>query len=60
MSVESIYGEAEKTAESQTGNLNSMPPNSLSETELQQLADNVYRLLCEEVRLECARLGERL
>lgn len=56
MSVETVTGEAEKAAE----NLDSLSPHSLSEAELQQLAEKVYRLLREEARLESARAGEGL
>lgn len=38
--------------------VHSLPPDGLTEAELQQLAERVYRLMREEARLESARNGE--
>lgn len=38
--------------------VHSLPPEGLTEVEMQQLAERVYRLMREQARLESARNGE--
>lgn len=60
MNSETVYGEAEKIAANPAELPNAFSQHSLSEAELQQLAEKVYRLLREDARLESVRAGEGL